>query len=172
MGLGNKALTHYFQQLNALQEATFAVFRADYNRDQINPDEVKLHAFRIAVLSAMQKVRQAHPLAEHQALIQSLEHLYEIIFTLHRLVKRIGDFSLFEICGQEFKRISEALSQVLSRADAASLNHFITMVHSFEELYHSTLRVIAPNPLIFLFFIQALMAFQKEIEGLITQKVS
>lgn len=163
----NKILANYFHSLDQLQRAIFLPFiKRDYVARHDQYDAV-LHQARLSVLKTMQKIRRSMSGRQQgEAVISKLAHLYEIIFSLNCLRQRVNDHELLEVFEQEFKVICANISflfKAICKKQYVDLQPLSLAIDSFSELYHGTLRVVAPDPLVFLFFMQGLIALQNEV---------
>ena len=148
-----------FRQLAKLQKILFSCyFKKNYFSNR-SSDEKKVHYQKQCVSRLMRK---------SEFVFDKLEHLYEIIFSIHQLRYRIKDYSTLEICASELKKIEQAsiilLKKLAAKKSISSEGVALTdAIHSFEQIYNTVLRVVAQDPIVFLFFIQDLYAFQEEI---------
>ena len=155
-----------FRQLATLQKILFSCyFKKDYFSNQFL-DEKKVHYQRRRVSRLMRK---------SDFVFDKVDSLYEIIFSIHQLRYRVKDYATFEICARELKKIEQTsiilLKKLAAKKSVLSEEVMLTdAIHSFEEIYNTTLRVIAQDPIVFLFFIQDLFAFQDEIHSLSVTK--
>lgn len=183
----SKIFINYFEAMNQLQLDLFAcyiqkdyVLRKDFYEKRINKA-------RITLLRSMKKIRMKY-IAHDEANIKRLtkfESLYEMIFSLNILKLRITDYATFEICEAEFRKISNKLSDVLkhiivllgNRSDRKSnqliestakiMGKLSHQIDSLAELYRTTLQVVSPDPIFFLFFVEDLIALRDELESFI-----
>lgn len=177
-----QASINYFKALDQLQ---IAIFNCYIQKDDgINhfKYELKIHKSRVKILRTMKNIRIMNGQSSQDKLAK-LENLYEIIFSLNTLKIRILDPATFEICEEEFKRISfkitDAIKHIVILLGNCSTQTSHTLVDdtakiigllsnnidAFEELYRSTLQVVSSEPIFFLFFVQDLIAFRDELES-------
>lgn len=157
-----KACARYFKTLDALQKTVFAGLMEQ------DPPENALRRIRLTLFDIMQKLRFfTHPNAREK--IATFESLYEIIFSLNTLRPHLSDPAILEICKDEFKKIVAQLSNTLKQAATSSnhcvdrnetLNPLSNQIDTLDELYHTTLQVVSPEPIFFLFFMRNLMALR------------
>lgn len=119
-------------------------------------NDKQVHQQRIRTLSAIRKN------TEHVGI---LNHVVDIIFSLNQLRHRIKDFSIFEVCARELNDIANTSVAFIQDASKFSAI-FEEKIHHFETLYNNTLRVVAPDPLVFLFFIHDLYALYEKVNQL------
>jgi hypothetical protein len=138
------------REIAKLQQLLCSSYFVQENNDK------QVHQQRIRVLSTIRK-NKCH--------VDELNHIADIIFSLNQLRHRIKDFSIFEVCSRELNDI--ASTSVAFIQDAVKFSAiFSEKIHQFETLYHNTLRVVAPDPLVFLFFIQDLYALHEKVNQL------
>ncbi len=173
-----KFYINYFKTLDALQKIIFDFYIQKNDSRDPALHEQHLHKARIALLSAMKKIRLGMAQTEHKNL-EKFENLYEIVFSLNTLKLRIPDYTTFEVCETEFKKISDSLSELLQHFRNCLKNKNVTLdstakmlgklsntIDRLEELYRGTLQVIAKDPTLFLFFLQDLIALRDTLESL------
>jgi len=176
-----KASIHYFKALDKLQIAIFNCYlREDYLENN-HFYEQQIHKARLTLLYAMKKIRSI-AIQGSQDKLARLENLYEIIFSLNTLKLRISDPATFEICAAEFedisRRLTDSLKHIILLLDNISepksvsigetakiMGRLSNKIDVLEEFYRSTLQVVSPDPIFFLFFVQDLMAFRDELEA-------
>jgi len=118
--------------------------------------EKKIHQQRKKVSLALQKNPELTPLVDS-------------VFSLHQLRHRFKDAALLEACSRELKALNKTSIDFLLGGKSYAKN-FSDKINDVESLYNNTLRVVLPDPAIFLFFIQDLYAFQEEVEKLYAKK--
>lgn len=141
------------QKLARLQKTFFACyFKRDYLTKQFFYEKI-IHQQRLACLHAMQKMPQ------------TVSSLMEIIFSLHQLRHRIKDYTIFEVCERELKEIERVSTSLLTKLthSQSNLNLLLEKIHLLERIYHNTLRIVTPDPIVFLFFIQDLYSFHQSL---------
>ena len=131
----------------------------------------KMHSIRKSLFLAMKRLR-----AQEVSCLNSFAHLYEIFFALENLNTRVKDPTIFEVAEREFKDLSFSLSNAFSllghkKSAEEALQVFSTSIENFEAMYSDALQIVAPDPLVFLFFIQDLLALQEQLL-LLNQKLS
>lgn len=180
-----KACVNYFKALNKLQIIVFTCYLSKEYAINQSFYEKKMHKARTRLLRAMKKIRHVEK-KDTAVNLAKLENLYEIIFSLNTLKLRVTDHATFEVCEMEFKKLSECLTNALNHINlflekekhperhmlgdtAKVLGRLSHQTDALEELYRSTLQVVAKDPIFFLFFIQDLMAFRDELESFILE---
>ncbi len=165
-----KIVTNYFETLNQLQDLVLSCY---INRDYFDKRylyEEKIQKIREKLFGIM---RQARLLIIHDAkTIAQLENIYEIIFSLNTLKLRVSDYATFEVCENEIKVISKCLADIfLAHCRRPELlDEFSVFIEQFEELYKTTLQVVSQEPMVFLFFVQDLIALRDVLHEYIQDK--
>lgn len=167
-----KEVSQYFHALTALQSQVLASYLKPGA-----PAAKTFHQARVTLFQVMQKLRLFVP-TPPERLLNKLEHMYEIIFSLNQLKFRLNDAATFEICAKEFKEILFTLTQLMKKAElfcqakcsslTQELTQFATARIAFAEVYQGTLQVVTYEPIVFLFFLQDLQALHEEIESFAT----
>ncbi len=164
-----KNIKHYFRKLNQLQQCILICYiQRDY-LEQRDRYEAKIHSVRKKLFDVMKKIRRC---IENQSyLLNLLEDLYEIIFSLNTLKLHVDDFSTFEVAKNEFKLLSQEIEKIFATNffktnGSIKLDEFTAVIESFEELYRSTLQIVSQEPMVFLFFIQDLLALRDVLQNL------
>ena len=90
--------------------------------------------------------------------------LFAIVLDYAQLRHRVGDHTVFGICHLELLSIQQAINKMISDLIADSLtppqdNVLLEKIDRFEEIYQNVLRVTAPDPLVFVLFIDSLKMF-------------
>lgn len=159
----DRLLMHYFRSLNELQKIIFQGYL-----DHHVIDEIALRKARNKLFHLLKKMRQKerYPIAQ-------FEHLYEIIFSLRALQRRVVDQTVFAVCLEELRKISGSLTALLyalsmkyQSAVLTAMDEFSVAIALLDELYRTTLQVVSYEPIVFLFFIQTLFALHTEVEEL------
>ncbi|HEX2548265.1 MAG TPA: hypothetical protein VHM20_00440 [Gammaproteobacteria bacterium] len=164
-----KSLRNAFFTLAKLNEFFFyAYLKTDFLENEAQYAKIFVEN-RKNFFQAMQKVRALN--ADHADLVQLLEQLYENIFSLHLLRFRVKDYTIFAVCRQDLQNIQVLTTKLLlqlgksfSHPALIATDHLISQIHELESVYHRTLKVLAPDPSIFLFFIQDLLTLSEKIE--------
>jgi|SRR5579872_2227269 len=179
-----KACIKYFNALNQLQKIIFSCFfKQDYIVNYYFYEQ-KIHKARLKLFRAIKKIRGLAT-KDNPVNLAKLENLYEIIFSLDTLKLRVADHATFEMCEMEFKKLSACLSNTLEYINlfldkqqhvhsdldniAKMMGKLSHQIDALEELYRSTLQVVAKDPIFFLFFVQDLMAFRDELESFLLE---
>ena len=162
-----KALANYQRLL------FFAYLKKDYLTKRIQYEK-KLFKARMQLLKVFQAARKFKKDSLEEVVFLKIEHLAEIIFSLHQLRLRVDDYSVFIFCAPEMARLQQVITQLLLKASQCILKShqwiaadiLLDQIHAFEAIYNKTLQVISKEPIIFLFFIQDLYAFYDELLSL------
>ena len=165
-----RSLTRYFfstfscclDAVMALQKTFLEIYiKRDYP-EKLYLYEKKIHQQNEMVLYFIDKLRFI--LSKNPQLRSETKNL-DVVMRLHELAIaqgylrfRIQDFTTFEIIARE---LTEWVN--LAEVEEEPLNQIISTI---EELYHSTLQIVATEPLAFLMFIQAMKDFNEELVNL------
>ncbi len=184
----------YLKALNKLQSRILICYVAQDFLNKNFYYERKIYQARLRLFTIMKKIRFIVEQKANSHL-SALENLYEIVFSLNILKLRASDPSVFEICRAEIERISRSFSIALQKMGifiaqqegegkkislenvtdtktrilldnmAKAIGQFSQKIDAFEEVYRSTLQVVTPEPIFFLFFLQNLMALRESLES-------
>lgn len=165
-----KSLAKALFALAKLNHVFFSPYlKTDFLRREVYYAKI-FYRKRTLFFKTMQRARAKNQ--NHPDIIAKIEHMYEIIFSLHLLRFRIHDYATFEICRRELYTIQQVsthlintLGKSLSHHTLISIDHLLASVHALESIYHQTLKILIPDPSAFLFFIQDLYALGEEIEN-------
>jgi predicted house-cleaning noncanonical NTP pyrophosphatase (MazG superfamily) len=161
----------YFTILNALQKIIFSGYiQRDYLVHQDRYEE-KIQQLRNKLFRVMKEFRSQENLNS----LAQFENLYEIIFSLTVLKLRVVDPAIFEVCEKEMYQLSQCVAHILSEVERsdnkiAMDNLFLKLaaaVEAFEEIYRTTLQIVSYEPMVFLFFLQTLIALQNTLRVLV-----
>lgn len=161
-----KAIVFYLSTLNQFQHFIFTMFLQKDYLDRLDDYEKKMHQHRLKVFLAVGKLRKNLKWTRYKNMLSTLIHLYEIMFSLYELNQRVKDRTLFDVCAIEFKSLSLQLDIIFKKImhkEFVDLDVFSSAIVSFDELFRSTLQIISPEPIIFLFFVQDLLALYQEL---------
>lgn len=142
---------YYWRALRELANLQRLLFSSYFNQEN---NDKKIHQQRLKVISVVKK----NPVSE-------LLQIGDVIFSINQLRHRIKDFSILEICIRELTDIGN-LSALFIRDRKKFSNAYLGAIHQFENLYGNTLRVVVPDPLVFMFFIQDLYALYEKVTAL------
>jgi len=176
------ALLAYLQALVKLQEIIFTIYlKRDY-ADRHYFYEKEIHEKQQEVLRASHqcKILLKLFLAAHriffQTIVKRLEVLHETMLALSLLRYRLKDYATLAVGEAELKNVLSA--SILSFQNAEYTikkeGHLIDntllegAIHAYENIYHDVLRVVAKDPVIFLFFINNLYSLQEGLHLLCT----
>ncbi len=168
-----KIFSNYFKILNQLQELIFSCYiKRDYFEKRYQYEE-NIQQIRKQLFEVMKKLRLLF--GGETKKISQFENLYEIIFSLGTLKLRVPDQATFEVCENEMKILSNCLAKILlgfslhKNSLPQLIDAFAGAVNGFEELYQSTLQVVSYEPIVFLFFVQDLIALREEFQFFATE---
>jgi len=156
-----KSLSNTYHALISLHQSFFGSY---LKQDNLITQSKKLYQKQVKFIKACQTARHyCHSLENGRKALAKIENLHEVICSLHLLRYRFNEFALFEVCFnemQELQKTSTALLYKMTRDPDAGLDatEFMNAIHAFENLYSSTLQVVARDPSVFQFFIQDLYA--------------
>lgn len=134
--------------------------------------EKTLYKQKRAFFRVLQKTRKQLKSKIEKQIFSKIEHLSDILFSLHQLRFRVRDVSLYDIAKLELHHLDLSLTHLLlhlarfsSRQTASiDLENYLNQIHAFEALNQRTLRLVVNDPMIFLFFIQDLYAVYDELQ--------
>jgi len=129
------------------------------------------HLFETQIQRAHQRLfRVTRRLRMMQDIIL-LERLYEMTCSLGNLRLRVSDRAVFKICEKEFLIINRLIDKILQSRTTKYilpyLDQLAVAIHELEDLWQGALRVTAPEPLVFLFFIQDLTHWHQAMTNLV-----
>jgi hypothetical protein len=112
--------------------------------------------------------------ADSEKTIEELLSVYSALQTCGQLRWRIHDFTVFALCRDEMKRISQTLDKVLScdlrQKESALANEYIQsledQINRLEGLYEHVLKVAGQEPLAILLFLAGLRSLCVELRKL------
>jgi hypothetical protein len=158
----------------ALSDTIFTVYLARDYQEKLFLYEKKLHWQRNAFLISLTTVRNVlnrfnYPKrAEFIKLLQYVEQLYEILLALGLLGYRVTDHSTFEVANKEFLALGEgvsaylkALAAQLRRGKLAVPTNFAEAIQELQDINNDALVVVAPDPMVFILFIQDFFALHE-----------
>jgi len=161
-----KTLGKFINSLNQLQSIVFSCYiKRDYFANRYDYEK-QIHRVRIQLFHHMKKMRL---LCGDQPL-SSMENLYEIIFSLNVFKLRVADHATFEVCENEMKLFTQCISAILTNAcdsrfrENDSMAQLSSAINNFEELYRSTLQVVSYEPIVFLYFVQNMIALREGLD--------
>ncbi len=160
--------------LDRLQSAFFACYLMGYAGASRLSVEAQIEAAQQRLFAAIRSLRNTSPPA---AFLSQVERLYETVFSFGHLRLRVSDPAVFTLCQRELSDMTRLLSDVLlslpasskrfSRQTSDKLAAFAAVMTAFEDVYQGALRITAPEPLVFLFFLSDMTAFRQEVEALL-----
>jgi hypothetical protein len=162
------------QAASSLSESIFTLYLVRDYQLNIFEYEKQLHSERNTFLQSMSTLRNALLLvsAPHQAaftkLLQQLDQLYEVLMSIALLLYRVSDHSTFEVANKEFADLSEGIKAQLQFL-VASLQQqtqtpplgFADNLQELQDINHDALQVVAPDPMVFILFIQDCCALKE-----------
>ena len=106
--------------------------------------------------------------ADFIKLLQYVEQLYEILLAIGLLGYRVSDHSTFEVAHKELLALAEgvtaylkALAAQLRRGRLAVPTNFAESIQELQDINHDALVVVAPDPMVFILFIQDFYALHE-----------
>lgn len=172
-------MSHCLGALAQLQHAYFACYnQRDYLSKQTGYEKTiykKRTKWLQKISGARVLLSRNKPVSlEWSVIFSGIEHLSEIIFSLNQLRFRVREYAIYEICSFEMHALDKA--SIAALKDAATILLWnknaippvtlLESIHAFEAISNRILKVAAPEPIIFLFFIQDLYALNDEINKL------
>ncbi|MES2216846.1 MAG: hypothetical protein V4501_00400 [Pseudomonadota bacterium] len=168
------ALANCLLKAASLSEAIFSVYLARDYEQRLFVYEKKLHWQRNAFLTSLVTVRESLMEFDNAKrpsfvkLLQSVEQIYEILLAIGLLVYRVSDHSTFEVANKELLALNEglkayllALAAQLQRGQLAAPTTFTDSIQELQDINHDALQVVAPDPMVFILFIQDFMALNE-----------
>lgn len=136
------------KQLESLNNKIFSCFlEPDYPQNEYLYER-RLHMQKN---KCIKKIRNTHSF---------YEKLFIIMLDYAQLRQRVSDHHTFSLCRVELIAIQQAINHLLQ--SPAKLNYIETFeekINRFEDIYQNVLRVTAPDPLVFMLFIDSLRQF-------------
>lgn len=172
-------LANSLRALAQWQHACFAYYlQCDYLSRQSGYEKI-LYRKRSLLLSKLAHARvllkeKSVATTKWAVIFTKIEHLSEIIFSLNQLRFRVSGYAIFEVCIAEMQALEKTsiialknLAQfILWHKRVVSTLELLDKVHAFEAISQRVLQVAAPEPIVFLFFIQDLYALYDGITEL------
>lgn len=167
-----RALKRCFKVLGELQKNLFdGYLRSDFIAKQLRYTK-KLFNTRRRYLLAISHARKVFHADIAPVLV--IEHLSQILYSLHQLRYRVEDYTTFSVCKRELLALESTSLAVLytrSKEDRlAQLERFLDAIHEFEGIYNKALQIVARDPIVFLFFIQDLYALHETLSTVTTNE--
>ncbi len=160
-----RQLKQFYCALAALQRNIFACYLEEDYPEARHAYETRLRRAHHAVFAAMQVLRRIEGVVTHHSIINKLARLYEAVIALGQLRLRVSDRALFTVWRQELLAMTDVLGKIFQQRSCApyvdmqsDLQALQYVKENLEDVYHGALRITAPEPLIFLFFIEDLTA--------------
>ncbi len=124
---------------------------------------------RTDYFAAMQQARK-YILPAYFPVLEKIEKISEILFSLHLLRFRIQDYAIFEIATKELRRVKEAINESLQSLQDGqfaplTVDYLLEPIQEFEALYENTLQIVTQNPSVILFFIRDLYSLRRVLSG-------
>ena len=191
-----KKCINYFKVVDELQTLIFSMLtKRDYFVNPYFYEH-HTHKVRIKLMREMKNIRSVSDI-DQQVMVMKLAHIYEAIFSLNTLKLRFSDQTTFEMCELEFKLLSKQLTAVLQHTNlllknqinktkriilekiqtqdarkmldktAHAINQLTQAIDGLDELYRTTMQVVSPDPILFLFFLQDLMVLRDLLESFV-----
>lgn len=172
------------RNLRKLNKEIFSCFLEAEYADNIYLYERRLHISKNAFLHSISRLREITKLAEtklsdiekesHELWLIQLDLLFENMLDYSQLRWRVTDYTTFSVCREELMRIAKESDKCLDAIVAhvkqkkyfTSIDQLNQSINQFETNYYQVLQVAAPEPLVFLLFIDSLNAFSKKVAAL------
>lgn len=179
----NQLLRNYFFTMDQFQKIIFLLYsKRDYKENSYFYEK-ELNQKRFNVIKTVQLLQKIGSKIDNSdkkmwRIINHISAVFEIMTMLSNLRYRVQDHSLFEVYEKEFNYFSntttlifrEFMMQLNSKSSNQPIKNIkqltdsiLSSVHSFEDIYRSTLQVVTSEPLIYLIFIQNMKDFCKDI---------
>lgn len=161
-------INRFFQSLNVLQKKYFFCYLEQNYWDERYVYEWQIYHAHQKLFQATRAMRAMQPAFN----MPLYEKVYQLTCSLGNLRFRISDRAVFELCKNEFTRITQLLASILRTASSrranikdilSSLDQFTHAIFDLEDLWQGALRVTDPEPLVFLFFIQDLNRWHQSV---------
>lgn len=171
-----KYLSQSLKILAILQSMLFDTYlKQDYIQNRMYYER-KIFQKRVQLLKVLLYVQTLQKTPEEKKLFFKIEHLIEIVFSVHQLRFRVRDFSVWAVCAPELNGLQVASAQALlafsqeriknpQHSQLASREGLLERIQEFETVYQRALQVVVAAPIVFLFFIQDLYALYDELFG-------
>jgi hypothetical protein len=147
----------------ALSDAIFSVYLTRNYQEQLFVYERKLHWQRNAFSFARNALARFDNTKRPAfvKLLENIEQVYEILLAIGLLVYRVSDHSTFEVANKELLALGDSVATYL-KALAAQLPHgrmdapttLTDAIQELQDINHDALQVVAPDPMVFILFIQ------------------
>jgi hypothetical protein len=160
------------KKLDQLQRQIFVVYlERNYIENQYEYEKaihkIRLEYFQLSCQHLNNKAFQAQ-----------INILFEIISALASLRYRIKDHSIFEVCENELKAVSENLSELfktLARHTTSllkiKLSELLVSIKSLEEMMQTLLQIVSKEPLVLFIFLQDLRLLYDNLEILVNEEL-
>jgi hypothetical protein len=158
----------------ALSDTMFAVYLARDYQEKLFVYEKKLHWQRNAFLISLTTLRNVLRQFKHSKradfvkLLHYVEQLYEILLAIGLLGYRVTDHTTFEVANKEILALGEgvaaylkALAAQLSRGSLVVPVNFSESITELQDINNDALIVVAPDPMVFILFIQDFYALHE-----------
>lgn len=156
------------KNLNVLQQKIFYIYLKQDYAEKHFIYERDFHFINESIFQQMKTLRRSTSLK----LIESVNHMVEILMALGQLRYRIADPTTFAVCEKEFVLLSKTIDTIflkLAKGNAqveTELEKLTSAIQAFEAVYRATLQVVSKEPMIFLIFIYDLYAMRDELAEL------
>ncbi len=158
-----------FKQFISLNNAIFSCFlETDYPQNSYLYER-RLHIQKNKCLTYLMKLLDLSSRESSHFLYG--EKIFSVMLDYASLRQRVSDHAVFLMCKEELLKILRAMNQVLWDAQQKTPNAAILLetnlekllekIDSLENIYQNVLRVTAPDPMIFVLFINAIKLFEK-----------
>lgn len=154
---------------NVMQRKIFSIYLArDYEKKHYYYER-ELHSLRKPLLTILQDMRQLRQKTLGQT-EETCSRLFDLLTAIGSLRYRIKDASTLELCENELKGISHALSHSFSHLSSDTLNELLTQINAMEAVYYRVLQTAAKEAEVFLIFLKQLYSMQDELEAMMREK--
>jgi len=151
-------IKQYYSALNNMQSCYFSCYLQDNYRSERQLYELRIQHAHYRLFIVMQKLRNK---IKNKDDIKLFENLYKITASFGSLRLRISDWAVLQVCKKEFSLITAVLAKILKNNSSKEVEHLDYVVDELVDLWQGALRITAPDPLVFLFFIRDLLEWKK-----------
>lgn len=173
------------RRLRSLNGEIFSCFLEPESTENIYPHERRLHEYKDAFLRAFARLREIIAVAaincsdaerdSHVLWLTELDNIFVNMLDYAQLRRRVTDITTFTVCKDEMLNLAKAtdacfvavMAGVKRKKHLLSIELLTQAVSQLEINFHQVLQVAAPEPLVFLLFIDSLHAFNRKMEVLL-----
>jgi len=169
--IDKKRLSQCFFTLARLNKLFFQYYASEKSEVELSAHLKKMNQTRRRFFKIITKTRRLTLSSPYSNVLRLLENIYELVFSLHLFRFRMKDFNLFSICARELLAIEQASTKILLniamgifyRKKLQTTDHFFETIQALESLFQHTLKVIVPQPVVFIIFIHDLYTLQEKL---------